>query len=602
MIEILLVAAWGGLVLAAMEGWGWAVGRLAPRLAVDPGLRCAGGMAALLAMGGVLTAFGLAVQPVVLVVVLAGAALSLVRWPKRADWRGIGPMGWLVGSVLAIHCIAQVAGVRAVCADDHAAYFGFIQRQLALGSVEEPFSLRRLAAHGGQTFLQSLVVAVGDTRNAFLVERGIAPVILYWLLRGALPRRGAVFPAVALAVTLLAPFYDFNSQSSCTGIVLFLGLARTLIALNGPAHARVGELAWVALFAAGLCALRAHFLVGAGLTIGLWLLCGLRDIRLAPALIGRAALLSCLSLVLFAPWCVGLWRSSGTPLFPLFPGTGAYGYDTFSSPGALSVLLREYVTSPKIIVMVIPLLAFWRSVPERPVLLIAYTVAVFMNLLMFWSLTSADTYHIGRYMWPMVFVPLSLSLIVLARSNMVPVLRRPVLAAVFTGGALLAGFQLAWDMGQLAAALDPERSEIETELARSHRAMQALVPAGETMLVATDHPYLVDYRRNRIVNLDLPGTASPAPGMPFFQGGEALRAYLLSVGVRHVLSDDGTQPRACLFDRARYAGEAMKREIPLSQLQARYILNFMENMDRVAARWSVLGRERHLVLVRLDGP
>ncbi len=49
-------------------------------------------------------------------------------------------MAAVVGVVLALHYLEQVAGVRAACTDDHAAYWGFIERQLQLGSVEEAVS------------------------------------------------------------------------------------------------------------------------------------------------------------------------------------------------------------------------------------------------------------------------------------------------------------------------------------------------------------------------------------------------------------------------------------------------------------------------------
>ena len=88
-------------------------------------------------------------------------------------------------------------------------------------------------------------------------------------------------------------------------------------------------------------------------------------------------------------------------------------------------------------------------------------------------------------------------------------------------------------------------------MASLHRKMQNLIPAGETLLVATDHPYLVDYRRNKTWSIDVPGTASPAPGMPFFRGAEAVEAYLLANGVHYVLFADGQQAiLACSTARA----------------------------------------------------
>jgi hypothetical protein len=130
--------------------------------------------------------------------------------------------------------------------------------------------------------------------------------------------------------------------------------------------------------------------------------------------------------------------------------------------------------------------------------------------------------------------------------------------------------------------------------------LQDLVPVGEQVLVATDRPYLVDYARNKTSNLDTPGFASPAPGMPFFRGPDPVRDYLLARGIHYVLYVDGLQANPCLYDRVRYLSPGMNLTPFLWQLQARYILDFLDNMDRLAARETVLAQQDHHILLRLD--
>lgn len=601
MTDILLVAAWGAVVLAAIDGWGGLAAILTANIAIDAGLRLAWGMAAMLAIGGVLTALSLATQPVVVGVVLAGVVLALPRWRRDASWRWIGPMGCAAGLILALHYLGQVAGVKAVCTDDHVAYWGFIKRQLVLGAVDEPFSLRRLAGHGGQMFLQSLVDAEGGLDNSFLVERGIAPIVIYLLLRGAMPGRGPVLPALALTMTLVTLVYEFNSQSLCTGIVLFLGLARTLLALDIPARTRPGELILLGLLVAGASSLRVQFLPGAALTVGLWMLPGWREIRALPALSWRVAVIAGSSVVFFTPWMVGLWISSGTPLFPLFPGTGAGGYDAFSSEKAMFYdLALKYAASPGGVFLLIPILALWRPSPERRVLVITYAVALLVTLLFSWRFPTAEPWDLARYVWPMAVVPVFLSASIAARAARLETAGRPVLIALVAGGLLISVLKLNQDSRQLVRALDPDESAAETRLAEMYRKLQDLVPAGETLLVATDNPYLVDYRRNRTWNLDLPGAASPPPGMPFFRGPEVMRDYLLAKGVHYVLFADGMQANPCLYDRPRYSSREMLLAPALWQQQSHYVLDFMNNMDRLAAQYSVLGRMDDTILLRLD--
>jgi hypothetical protein len=111
---------------------------------------------------------------------------------------------------------------------------------------------------------------------------------------------------------------------------------------------------------------------------------------------------------------------------------------------------------------------------------------------------------------------------------------------------------------------------------------------------------LIDYRRNRTWNIDLPGEASPLPGMPFYQGPEAVRDYLLANGVHYVLFTDGLQRNPCVFNRPRYTNPRMRTEDALTQLQGRNILDFMDNMLGLAAASAVVGRDGHFTMIRLD--
>ena len=601
MIDFVLVALWGAVVLAAIDGWGGLAARVAPNIPVDVGLRLAWGMAALLAIGGVTTALSLATQPIMVIVVAAGALLALPHCRSAATLRFIGPMGCAAGLVLALHYLGQVTGVPAVCADDHLAYWGFVKRQLALGSIDEPFSLRRLAGDGGQMFLQSLVVAQGTLDNAFLIESGISPIIIYLLLRGALPGRSPVLPALTLILTMSTLVYEFNTQSQCTEIVLFLGLARTMVALDDPLRSRPGTLILTGLLVAGLSSLRAHFLAGAAFTAGAWLLSGYRGFRTLPALSWRAAVLPCASLAFLAPWMAGLWRSSGSILFPLFPGTSAGGYDTFSAAGATFYdLALSYLVGPCGLLLCLPAFVLWRPAAERRVLAASYAAALLVMLLLSWRFSNADVWAFGRYLWPMVVVPILLASIVLLREappqHAGPRIRIALLGGCFVVAAIRLGY-VGW---QMATTLDGDAALEEARLAETYRQLQDLVPVNETLLVATDNPYLIDYRRNRTWNVDMPGEASPLPGMPFYQGPEAVRAYLLAKGVHYVLFADGMQRNPCVFNRPRYTNPRMRTEDTLTQLQGRNILDFLDNMDGLAAATAILGREGHYTMIQLN--
>jgi hypothetical protein len=72
-----------------------------------------------------------------------------------------------------------------------------------------------------------------------------------------------------------------------------------------------------------------------------------------------------------------------------------------------------------------------------------------------------------------------------------------------------------------------------SDAARYYRTIQARVPAGAPLLVMLDRPYWLDFERNPIDVIDLPGQVSPPPGMAF-EDDEALADYLAAQGFRYV--------------------------------------------------------------------
>jgi hypothetical protein len=287
-------------------------------------------------------------------------------------------------------------------------------------------------------------------------------------------------------------------------------------------------------------------------------------------------------------------------LFPLFPGTSAGGYDTFSASSATFYdLALSYLIGPCGLLLCLPTLVLWRPAAERRVLAISYAVALLVMALLSWRFSNSDVWAFGRYLWPMVVVPVLLASIILLRAARLQDSGLRARVALLSGCFVIVAIRLGYIGWQMATTLDGNAAIAEARLAERYRQLQDLVPVNETLLVATDNPYLIDYRRNRTWNIDLPGEASPLPGMPFYQGPAALRAYLLANGVHYVLFADGMQRNPCVFNRPRYTGPRMRTEDALTQLQGRNILDFMDNMDGLAVAPAILGRDGHYTMIRL---
>jgi hypothetical protein len=126
---------------------------------------------------------------------------------------------------------------------------------------------------------------------------------------------------------------------------------------------------------------------------------------------------------------------------------------------------------------------------------------------------------------------------------------------------------------------------------------QGLLPADARLVSATDKPFFFRFDRQVIHTLDYPGQVSPEPGMPFFQGPEALAGYLTGLGYTHLAF---TPPEAsvCLYSREGWEG-SRDGGTPLKQNWAPYFLDFMDNVERLETSRKVLYTRHDLVLIDL---
>jgi hypothetical protein len=79
--------------------------------------------------------------------------------------------------------------------------------------------------------------------------------------------------------------------------------------------------------------------------------------------------------------------------------------------------------------------------------------------------------------------------------------------------------------------LDVSRADEEVALGSLVlRRLQSAAPPGEKLLVMVDVPFLLDLRRNQVASLDLPGGASPPPGLHRLESPAEVVDYLLGLG------------------------------------------------------------------------
>jgi hypothetical protein len=566
-------ALWGIVVLIAMAGWGSGVQRLAfPQRRADLGLRLAWGAAALIAVGGLLSLLSLARAPVVLTLILGGVAWTLagvVRERREVGarvraWLGLWPnamfLVFLAFAVLAtVQYLAGASGQYLNANDDQAAYMIFPRKLLATGTLIDPFSMRRITAFGGHSFLQALtIIGAASPLQLALLDIGISLVIVLQLLLGTVnektPRALRPLIALALLFMLTLPNIRLNTASEVSGVFFFLAMFRTAASVRfKESPAQTGVV--LALLGAAACTLRQSYLVPVAVfMVALYLPAALAAVRAAGderkrqlAAIGRTAGFLILFLL---PWAVLSYRSCRTFLFPLSSGTYHTEYGGFTTHSTGIVRLKflwlnicqchPITTLPFFLLagMLIPArrdngalrALLWAS-------LIGFVTVVF-------SLPLSDRWNIARYYYGFC-VAAVLATILSAfsrgwRTRTGRLRMNVVIPAVLVLAAIVEQVQEAH--GTLHQMYDGALTTIVSAAARpsrlddageSYRKLQAAIPEGAPLIVMLDEPFWLDYHRNPINSIDLPGAASPAPGMPL-DDDEALVSYLKGQGYRYL--------------------------------------------------------------------
>ncbi len=149
----------------------------------------------------------------------------------------------------------------------------------------------------------------------------------------------------------------------------------------------------------------------------------------------------------------------------------------------------------------------------------------------------------------------------------------------FLKASILNIFSIGWAIDSRRQFSDLDRHASAKEARHEYLEAFALIPPRNKILIALDYPFLLDYRKHDIFSIDIPGAASPDPGMPFFCGAEPVKAYLLSQGIHYVVHVPFHSE--FLYSREKQT-DNLAADRPVWHLWARYSLNFFDNVEQLA--------------------
>jgi hypothetical protein len=508
------------------------------------------GLGAIVFLGGLLNLTHLAYGPVLWVILILGLALSLWR-VRRLGLRGIDQGGWLeiaaatvvIGTVMLFTISTQLPPRMFNFHDDFEKYFSHPVRMLATGTVASgPLSSMGSETLGGQAFLQGFVLSIFPIGYINGVDAVFGLFLLMILAASAGWRKFRWFPGAILGPILVAiinPQYVNVSALYLGGALM--ATAAMMVADEGE-HGAASAMILGLLYAA-LVVLKPIFAV--------FVLCHLL-LSIAPAKSdvgsGKQSLIWALRTLLWtavglAPWVAlyipdylsrGMFAGQPSPqgsrgelnllsTHMLLYGSGYADYSAVAALAGAAAILA---------------LASWRRSTggkEKRVAcgVFAGAAAGVLSYLIVvvglgprlsgyeTSLRFSIPFLLGPCVIAILMTP-TLAKLPRAISGLVPLLAGVIAVASFFSSAVSRYREavrfhsvIAFNpMQQYPDYLSYNEYWLSPAAEEYVRGFQGKVPRGEQLLVWINTPFLLDYKRNAIVDVDTAGIASPWAHIP----------------------------------------------------------------------------------------
>lgn len=617
-LHFFMVSLWAVAILLSFAGYGQLFLK-ALRIEGGPmknwALQSCCGVGVVLTIGGVLLLLGIATLPVLFLLVLVGiASLVCNQWREvRTFPRFRYGEDWVLWALLAlILFVSTLWRFQMNPNDDFITYLVFPERILQTGALYDPFGLRRALVLGGHSFLQAMVLIMGDSRSSFVVDKGFGMVLFFGLFASLLEGRGWVFRVLRfslLALILFLPVPRIHTGSHLLGAAMLLALIMTLRVMWAELPTvRWGMLSAAAILVAGMATFRSTFAVAGPLLVIGFAIAGSLSLRQWKPTLGSLVGVGALSCLVLLPWMGGQFISSGNLIFPLSAGNGdvafVFGGTQNGVWGDFLGAAHHFYHTPILMLMAaIGLIVCLRGAGLRFALAISVPT-MFLVWYSAWKMPGAAIYDYYRYVFPLL---LPVACWMIAQALVAGRWKTYVGVVILAGGFVWANFTwLRWEVVAVGASAvnvlsSPPPFPTGSETAMTLAAMQRAVPAGAKIFAAVDAPYEMDFTRNPIFTADIPGACSPKDSngqrMPVSGDPEALRSYLKDIGAEYLLAVDFND--AQMMYARRYWTNNPRQEWFFKTIWAPPILGFMDGVDGIFAESDNVGREGNLRLIKL---
>ena len=607
--------AWCLVLLLSIAGFGAALLRLARIRRPGPALAALAGFGVVLTLGGVLNLLHCITVPFLLGTVALGllaGLLALLAFPPdttvvhpRPPRTPLTVPGKLLltafALVFALRLGASVHTPYYQPSDDYNFYLAAPVKMLETHIFgPDPFSERRvMSSVGGNHLLETLVLTELPLEDVQMADRALG-LLLSALVAFALARifrLGSTDTAAWALFVLATPQLQFNLTFVILPAALFLGMVYIAAADLGPSTS--SRLSWADhdLHRPWLRGLLLGLLVGATTSLkSTYLVPGVMFVLCVTALVawrsngvaatGKLLIAAALAtLAVLLPWSVVQHAAAGTWFYPTL-GLGFHytRWGGFAPPGNHSARVILFKVLPFSFPPLAVFLFGWfcgrRDRAAR--IALSMTLAAALATILVGIATGGDS--VRRYNYPALLPGMLLLFPVFCRRR--PEISAPVPAAhpdfsraghfaaatLAVATALYVGFnsftwEYPWAVRCFRTGLTDYRILPNTVLDPAvgaadrarYQALEAAIPTtgpnsgpAATLETLTD-AYLLDFRQRTIYLADVPGAASPPPGWPSRQSGDALAQFLLAHGIRYLAysyADGASETDAAAADQS----------------------------------------------------
>ncbi len=431
-------------------------------------------------------------------------------------------------------------------ADDYQGYLVFSTRLLAEGYQGlDPFSTRLVEqGFGGGNSINALFLSFQPPKYLHLAEGGVGVIMLTLILLNQFwahkNKAGQLILKLLLVYALVIFSPIVNISPLISGCAMMLG---TLIFVSIiPQSKSYGLAITLGFFLASFLSLKGTFLapafvVGASLYLS-------RLVLIRKSWVISEALLTLISFLFFLlPWLISNYLYHNTAFYPLL-GKGFSTSGSFGIVGATQFFnsISEYL--PLYGLLIISYILLVSQQLEKTFKVLATTLAVIVIFVtMILAFTPGGFF---RYTYILLSCPIAFffyKLLSLESYSYRPNIRihgfqlnKYIVFTLLFSTVLLMAHQVKRNTRIFLGYGISSSNDVfpSKNGASNYLELQNSLPVNAQLLTVTSHPYLHDFKRNKIFVMDYPGNAGPYPGVPFQESHEQLAKYLSSNDIRYV--------------------------------------------------------------------